>query len=112
MENSNNDRILYIDVIKIFACFLVIVNHTTLSVFMQREPSVTWFAGLTYFFFSKPAVPLFLMASGALLLGKQDSYEKTKKRVGKMVAVLFIYSLFYVVEFNKIQPFTFTGFIL
>lgn len=105
------NRILYLDVIKIVACFWVIVNHTTGTIFLSREPSLTWFGGIVYFFVSKPAVPLFLMASGAILLGRQESYSRTKDRIIRMVSILLIYSFCYTFLFNKTLPLNFDGFL-
>lgn len=92
-------RVLYIDIIKIVACFMVIINHTTSRLFITSSPSPSWYISLTYFFASKPAVSLFLMASGAMLLGKQDSYKKNWNRIGKTVLIVFIFSLFYRITF-------------
>lgn len=94
-------RVLYIDFIKIIACFMVIINHTTARLFLTSSPSKTWFLSLAYFFASKPAVPLFLMASGAMLLGKQDSYKKSMYRIGKTIIILLIFSIFYSVVLYK-----------
>ena len=67
---KNGTYYMYLDILRIIACFLVIVNHTDSRVFLRTSPSETWFLGLTYFFICKAAVPLFLMISGVLLLRK------------------------------------------
>ena len=96
MVQLEKKREVYIDVIKIIACFLVIVNHTNNTwMFTSRSPSPTWFIAVTYFFISKPAVPLFIMASGAVLLGKNDSASGYAKRVLRVVIVLLVFSAFY-----------------
>lgn len=94
-------RILYLDIIRIIACFLVIVNHTNSTIFLTRQPSPTWFVSVAYFFVSKPAVPLFLMVSGAVLLGKEESYRKCFKRFFRAVVVFFAFSFFYYYFFNN-----------
>lgn len=107
---TKTERYLYIDFIKIIACFFVIINHTIERVFVDIEPSKLWFVSLTYFFISKPAVPLFLMASGTVLLGKRDSYKKSFQRISKMFIVLLIISFIYISTFQKtyngLVPFT------
>lgn len=88
-------RTVYFDILRVIAFAMVVVNHTAGKVFKPISPSPTWFASLALFMASKPAVPIFLMISGALLLPKQDSYKKTARRCGRIAAVLLIFSLFY-----------------
>lgn len=87
---------------RIVACFLVIVNHTGESLFRDRGPSFTWFAGLFYFFICKIAVPLFLMIMGAVLLEKMDTEKKAAYRIFKgtivLVAASAIYYIYYGVK--------------
>jgi len=70
-------RILYIDLIKIFAIFGPILIHITsqvfndCSVFSNRYLALSIFNGI-----GRCGVPLFLMCSGALLLGKNISKKK------------------------------------
>lgn len=101
---------LSFDIIRILACFLVIVNHTNSEVFLNMEPCLTWNLSVAYFYFSKIAVPLFLMISGALLLKKDYSYKDILiHKVGKTVLVLCLFSLYiYVVEEN--HPFDLRAF--
>ena len=48
----------------------------------------------------KAAVPLFYMVSGALLLGKNESFgELARKRILRIVAVIVIFSLLYYMKF-------------
>lgn len=54
-----------------------------------------WMVSITYFFVCKIAVPVFLMISGTLLLGKVDSYAKAGKRFLRIVEVLILFSLVY-----------------
>jgi len=89
-------RKLYLDFLKILGAFLVIYNHT---------------AGYHYYLnhFNTPArifitilpssltrinVPLFFMISGALLLGKEESYRDLFcRRIVRFASVLFLASL-------------------
>lgn len=88
-------RYLYLDILRIIACFLVIVNHTNSSIFLSLAPCPVWFASLTYFFISKTAVPVFIMISGALLLPKEESYAATWLRLLRIVLVTAAFSLLY-----------------
>jgi len=86
---------VYIQLLRIIACFFVIVNHTNSRIFLSLAPSATWFASLTYFFVSKVAVPVFVMISGAMLLGKQNDWRKHLQRVLRLLAGLVLFSGFY-----------------
>ena len=91
------------DILRIIACFLVIVNHTNSDVFLSMAPSLTWFASLTYFFLCKMAVPLFVMISGALLLKKEEDYKTFfVKRILKVGIVILLFSfVYYVIDVLK-----------
>lgn len=89
-------RKTHLDILKIIACFLVIVNHTNSRIFLSIGISPTWFLSLSYFYICKVAVPIFIMVSGALLLKKEESYKDVyRKRILKYAAVLVIFSLLY-----------------
>lgn len=87
------ERKTYIDFIKIIAIYMVLFNHTGINGFMLFTVARSSKFYFFYIFFSiliKTAVPLFFMASGALLLGKEESYEVLfKKRFLKYVILLF-----------------------
>ncbi len=99
-------RKTYIEVMRIIAAFLVIVNHTNSDVFLKMsEPeSFTWFFSLTYFFISKIAVPVFFMIMGGLLLQKIDTPRKSVERVLRMVVVTILFSLVYYIKGNWANP--------
>lgn len=103
------ERLLYLDVIKIIACFLVIVNHTVNYVLITNKPSVTWFLSVGYFFLSKPAVPLFVMVSGATLLSRQQTYRAMGRKVLRILVVLVVFSFLYYEMYDGV---TLRGFFL
>lgn len=96
-EQEQPPKLVYLEILRIVACFFVIVNHTCGPLYRDRGPSLTWFGGIAYFFICKIAVPLFLMITGALLLPKTDSPQKTAARLLRAGAVLVIASAFYYV---------------
>lgn len=99
--------VLYLDLLKVLSCFWVIVNHTLSPLLYGYAPSPTWLAAVTYFFLSKPAVSLFLMASGAVLLGRAEGYRKGALRWLRMAAVLGVASFCY--DFLVYQNFAFNA---
>lgn len=99
-EKKSSERIIHLEFMRIVACFLVIVNHTTGSLLGERDLGVTWFIGLIYFFICKIAVPLFLMISGAVLLEKMDSSRKSIQRILKNGIPFFIASAGYYIYYG------------
>lgn len=96
-KTTERQRYYFIDVLRVAACFLVIVNHTNSWIFMETVPTPceTWYASLTYFFISKIAVPIFIMISGYTMLDRVDSYKKAGKKVIRMILALYTFSLLY-----------------
>ncbi|EGS2002731.1 acyltransferase family protein [Enterobacter sp.] len=90
-----NNRHLYVDIAKCLAIFLVIVNHTNSQIFLSLSPSITWFASVTYFYACRVAVPVFIMATGIVLLSRNDSYSTHAKRLLRILVVLAVFSVFY-----------------
>lgn len=75
--HDNGNNILSVEVLKFYAILMVILCHVSgpfLYHLNEIDPSSWWTANV-YFSFSRHAVPLFVMASGMLLLGQ----EKSKK---------------------------------
>lgn len=89
-------RVTFLDLLRILACFFVIVNHTTAEIFQSRTPEgLTWLAAVTYFFSSKFAVPVFFMISGYLLMSRQEPWSQTFRRMGRVVLVILLTGILY-----------------
>mgnify|MGYP002561809920 CR=1 FL=1 len=70
--NKAKARAAFLDFLRILAAFLVIVNHTNSYVFKTLTPvDSQWHWSILWYYVSKTAVPLFIMISGACLLGKR-----------------------------------------
>lgn len=100
------------DILRILACFLVIVNHTNSEVFLNMEPCATWALSVGYFYFSKIAVPIFIMISGALLFKREYTYRELFSKIFKTLAVLVLFSFYVYVELEgnaiNLKEFLFT----
>ena len=84
---------IYLEIIRILAIFLVVINHTCAFSFPNVEGvgDVWYWSQLLFDEIVKMAVPLFFMVSGALLLPKDESIaELYKKRVLRFGVVFFI----------------------
>jgi len=86
-------RVVWMDVMRLAAAFLVIVNHTNSPIFQNTTPANgSWWASLLWYYISKTAVPIFVMISGACLLPRQDSYRKNGARIVRMLLTLVLFS--------------------
>ena len=89
-------RILWLEALRIIAAFLVIVNHTNSDVFQASNPGeLTWHLSILWYYVSKLAVPVYVMITGALMLSRQDSWQKILARVLRVVIALFCASYVY-----------------
>lgn len=96
-QPGNADRRLYLDFVKILAILFVVFNHTNMRgflLFAQNRESVLYPFYLCNAVVTKIAVPLFFMCSGALLLGKQESYRTVlRKRFLRFFTILIVCSI-------------------
>lgn len=99
IPKPRGSRKLYLDLIRAVSIFLVIFNHTGIKGFMLYSVATQSPLYPFYMFLSvacKPAVPLFWMVSGALLLPKEESIGRVyRHRVLRMVIVLVLFSAIY-----------------
>lgn len=98
---QKKEKVVYLELLRIIAAFLVIVNHTNSGIFMSSNPeNKVWWVSVAYFYCSKVAVPVFLMISGALLLGRVDGGKKQLKRIARIFLDLILFSLMYYVYWH------------
>ena len=96
--HAADKRHLYMDALRLLACFLVIVNHTNSLVFQSAETTnLTWYVSIAWYYISKIAVAIFVMVGGACLLPKQDTPKRAAGRIGRLAAALVVFSYFYYV---------------
>lgn len=89
------NHLTYIDVLRIIACFLVIVNHTVKDSFLGFEYDFSASLATLYLTVIKIAVPIFLMISGILLFQKEETFKTVwRKRILPLVCVIIVFSFF------------------
>ena len=99
--NRKENKLIYLEIMRIVACFFVLFNHTGTwghTLFQTSEiNSLEYWIYLFISIFCKFSVPLFLMISGALLLPKEKESlrEVWKKRIFKILLILVIWSFLY-----------------
>jgi len=98
---SVSSRDIRYDVLRAIAAFSVVTLHTSAQVVGNR-PDVTsayWWIGNVIDACTRWSVPVFIMVSGALLLGEtgpfSDSWRCAMKRVGRTLRVLLVWSAVY-----------------
>jgi surface polysaccharide O-acyltransferase-like enzyme len=75
---------------------MVVVQHAAASTFFDF--SSRWWASNVYYSFTRVAVPLFFMVSGATLLSKQEPIAAfLRKRLARVLPPLIFWSVFYLV---------------
>lgn len=77
-------RKFYFDLIKVLAMSMVVFNHS--HSIISNKNIIVFIIHYLLFYLSKCAVPLFFMVSGALLIGKNDSYKKIIERIIRILA--------------------------
>ena len=99
-----NERRWSLDIIRIIACFFVVVIHVfAYSIPIDNPKTVEWCFENLVLSIVKSAVPLFFMISGVLFLRKQVSLKKLyTKYVFRIVVVMFVWAAFYAV-FDSIK---------
>ena len=93
---STSRREAWLDALRALSAFLVIVNHTNSRVFQASTPQeITWWASVAWYYVSRIAVPVFVLVSGATLLGRQESVGRALRRLGRILAALLVFSYGY-----------------
>ena len=97
---SEKKRYIWLDILKIIACFCVIINHAGGYIFEysgHNKCTVLFYS----FFFSicKIGVPIFLMTTGYLLIKKDYKYKDACKSIIRILIPLLALSfLTYYIE--------------
>lgn len=97
-KDTNGEKECWLELLRIIAIVGVIFNHTDgfYLYYSNTDSKVTFFYSVLASVFCRMAVPLFLMVSGSVLLRKKESLEELyKKRIFRIVCVLFFTSAFY-----------------
>lgn len=99
---ASKNHVLFFDAIRACAMICVVLIHVATGDFHSaRLGSFSWWTADFFDSFARPCVPLFLMASGALLLGeRRDGKPESvrdffKKRVTKVVLPFAFWAAIY-----------------
>jgi len=93
--------IQYINRLRIFAVYVVVTAHVAMGLTMQMRPfTANWWLGCWLFYFAHCAIPIFVMISGALLLGserQESALEFYKRRFYRVGIPLVFWTVFYLI---------------
>ena len=88
-------RLVWVDVIRVVAIYLVVLVHTSTLTANPMDIMHSW-PYILSFSLAKVSVPLFVMLSGALLLGKKEIYSAFfRKRATKVFVPWIAWTLIY-----------------
>lgn len=88
-----------IDLARVVACFMVVVLHVAAMDFHTFGRD--WWASNSYDSFTRACVPIFLMITGVLLLGRREPLGLFyRKRVVRIVPPLVFWSAFYLLWYK------------
>lgn len=110
MENivrqTKNQRIYYLDILRVVACLCVILTHASSQFVVEEIGSFNFWIGNIVDGLSRIAVPLFVMISGVLMLDKNYHYTTKKliKHIVKMIMFFVFWSAIYSIVLNIIEP--------
>lgn len=92
-KKETSIRFFIFDIIRIISCFLIVLMHAPMPTETINGPFVTALS-----FFTEPAIGLFFMISGALILPlKTDTFLYLKSRLIKVGLPLFLWTIFYLI---------------
>ncbi len=95
--NNLNKRVVFLDLLKVIAIFLVIANHCVDNV-TPAERAEPWYNmwGSIYNSFTRPAIPLFVMVTGILLMPvTMKMGEFYKKKISRLIIPFLFWSVLY-----------------
>ncbi len=105
------ERQIWLDIIKILACYFVIINHSHVLFFKPAGISESTVSFDSVFFsVCKIAVPLFIMTTGALTLQENVSFKKTLSKIARISLPLLVLSVLFYLRAQGSQS-SFLGFI-
>ena len=94
-------RLAAYDVMRIVAILLVLYNHLPGYHLYYQGTGTMLCVGLLLSVLARIGVPLFAMVSGALLLGRNESYaDLWRKRLSRMLGVVVVFEALLYVEFH------------
>lgn len=99
MQQNSNQRILYLDLLRLVATFAVILLHVAASEFLTFSHGENWCVATVYESIVRWCVPVFVMISGVLFLNPNKEItcqDILKKRVPRLLLAYVFWTVLYV----------------
>lgn len=91
---KNSQRVFYFDVLRVMAIIGIIFCHVSKDYIMKDMGTLNFYISAFYDCFRDFSVPIFVMLSGALLIGKKDSLlHFFKKRLSRILIPFIFWSI-------------------
>lgn len=91
MDTDRKKKLLWMDLIKVFAAFLVVMQHSISSSFTTLPVnSREWMVVNCIFMISRMGVPIFIMCSGAGILAREHSVKEIWQRNILMLLKVYV----------------------
>lgn len=105
-ENINKpQRIFYYDVLRALAIIGIVFCHVSASYVSRDINSPSLYISIFFDCFRDFSIPIFVMLSGALLIGKKDTLIKFfKKRLSRLFIPFLFWVLIYIIYSSKYIP--------
>lgn len=103
-------EIMYIHILRILACFLVIVNHTHGRIWDSGYVHATFFYCLG-FALCKMAVAIFIIISSILMIDKEYNYKKVFSMVVKILVPVVTLVFLFTIKETGIKGFNLISFV-
>ncbi|EDX3686391.1 acyltransferase family protein [Salmonella enterica] len=98
------DKNLNIELIRVAACFLVVVLHSVI-IGMNETGSSGWDILNIIESFTRISVPLFIMISGAVLIKESTNMNSSLKRANRLFIILLFWSAIYYLYRSHVNSF-------
>lgn len=103
---EKHERIFWLDATRVVAIIGVVLLHVAAPHLLQFRHSAAedWHIANIIDALTRPAVPLFFMVSGALLLGRHIEISQLKHRLTRLIIPLVAWSIIYLALRSIIDP--------
>ena len=99
MQQNSNQRVVYLDLLRVVATFAVIFLHGATSEFYAPISSISWYISAAEDSLVRWCVPVFVMISGALLLNPNKEVtiqDVLKRRIPRLLLAYVFWTVIYI----------------
>lgn len=100
MNEIGKNRYIYIDIAKFIAIFAVVYNHMSIEKYSNNFLFIDSIFNYLFRILVSIHIPLFLLVSGALVLGKEYKIKDVLKKILKIIVLCVILNILYYIMFS------------